>query len=87
MKVYSEKTFLFENGDEKVVVRNKEIKDVPEWVTKTTLFKLAEKDGSIQVLGDNKQQKAAENGELKKSKGKKIEEVKENNESPTTDKE
>lgn len=81
MRVYSEKTFLFKDRDEKVLVRNKDIIDVPDWIASTDLFKLAEKSGDIQIINSSTKQKEVENNK----KNKKQENIKE--ESPSTDKE
>lgn len=76
MRVYSRKTFLFEDGDEKVIVRNEGIKDIPDWVENTPFFKLAESSGDIEIINSVEKQKVAENGKKNKKQ-----------ESPTTNEE
>lgn len=61
MRVMATKSLLFTRGEENVVIKHHEIKDVPDWVGETMLFKLAQKDNSIQVIENKTQQKEAEN--------------------------
>lgn len=61
MRVLATKSLLFTQGEESVTIKNHEIKDVPDWVAETMLFKLAQKDGTIQVIENREQQKEAEN--------------------------
>lgn len=70
MRVMATKSLLFTQGEESVTVKNREIKDVPDWVAETMLFKLAQKDNTIQVIENKEQQKKAENGESADSKKK-----------------
>lgn len=60
MRVFSVKSFLFVRGEEKVKVRNQEMKDVPDWVAETQLFKLAQIDGNIQILSSKSEEKQVE---------------------------
>lgn len=69
MRIYSNKSLLFINGDERVKVKNFEMTDVPDWVEDTPLFELAKADGTLTVIESREQQVAAENGDLK-NKGK-----------------
>lgn len=61
MRVFASKSFLFQHGEEEASIRNQEIKDMPAWIQKTKLFKLAKADGSISVIENSAQQKNAEN--------------------------
>lgn len=70
MRIFASKSFLFQAGEEETSIRNHEIKDMPDWIAATTLFKLAENDGSIQVIENSIQQKTVENGKDKKGKKK-----------------
>lgn len=67
MRIYSNKSLLFINGDERVKVKNFEITDVPDWVEDTPLFELAKSDGTLTVIESREQQVAAENGDLNKT--------------------
>ncbi|MCW6079045.1 hypothetical protein [Clostridium sporogenes] len=69
MRIYSNKSLLFINGDERVKVKNFEMTDVPDWVKDTPLFQLAKFDGTLTVIESKEQTIAAENGDLK-NKGK-----------------
>ncbi|KIN80945.1 hypothetical protein [Clostridium botulinum] len=69
MRIYSNKSLLFINGDERVKVKNFEMTDVPDWVEGTPLFLLAKSDGTLTVIESKEQTIAAENGDLK-NKGK-----------------
>ncbi|MDU4597185.1 MAG: hypothetical protein E6Y49_04390 [Clostridium sporogenes] len=69
MRIYSNKSLLFINGDERVKVKNFEMTDVPDWVEDTPLFLLAKADGTLTVIESREQQVVAENGDLK-NKGK-----------------
>ncbi|EHN17029.1 hypothetical protein [Clostridium sporogenes] len=73
MRIYTNKSLLFINGDERVKVKNFEMTDVPDWVKNTPLFELAKSDGTLTVIESKEQTIAAENGDLKnkgKNKGK-----------------
>ena len=63
MRIRSDKSFLFKGDDEEITIKAGEIKDVPDWVGKTDLFKLAQKDKSILVISTKKDKKKAENDE------------------------
>lgn len=67
MRIYSNKSLLFINGDERVKVKNFEMTDVPDWVKDTPLFKLAKADGTLTIIESKEQTIAAENGDLKKT--------------------
>lgn len=69
MRIYTNKSLLFINGDERVKVKNFEMTDVPDWVGDTPLFLLAKADGTLTVIESREQQVVAENGDLK-NKGK-----------------
>ncbi|HID0769571.1 TPA: hypothetical protein ACXC99_003668 [Clostridium botulinum] len=85
MRVFASKSYLFKQEGEVALINNQEIKDMPDWIENTLLFKLAESDGSIQIIENNIQQKSVENGKTKnsKSKTKPTEDIKE---SPSDDK-
>lgn len=68
MRIFSKKTFLFKDGESEVKVRNKDIIDVPDWIAKTPLFKLAEKSGDIQVMDSANKIKEVEKGNKNKNK-------------------
>ncbi|OHW63078.1 hypothetical protein EUAN_08620 [Andreesenia angusta] len=61
MRVMATRSLLFTRGEEEVKIKHHEIKDVPDWVAETMLFKLAQKDNTIQVIENKLQQKEAEN--------------------------
>ncbi len=64
MIIRSDKTFLFKNGDdEEEIIQAGETKALPDWVGKTELFKLAQKDQSLLVIANKKDKKRAENDE------------------------
>ena len=63
MRIRSDKSFLFKGDNEAITIKAGEIKDVPDWVGKTDLFKLAQKDKSILVISTKKDKKKAENDE------------------------
>lgn len=54
MRIRAEKAFLFKGDDENIKINPNEVKDLPDWVGKTDLFKLAKKDGSVSVLVKDK---------------------------------
>lgn len=62
MRVYSKQTFLFKDGEDEFTVRHKDIVDVPDWIAKTPLFKLAEKSGDIEVMDSSNKVKEVEKG-------------------------
>lgn len=62
MVIRSEKTFLFKGDDKEITIKAGEIKNVPDWVAKTDLFRLAQKDKSIIVVS-TKNKKKIENNE------------------------
>lgn len=72
MRLFSSKSYTFQDGEEEASIKNQEIKDMPEWIENTLLFELAKKEGSISVIENTEQLKAAENGKKinNKSKGK-----------------
>lgn len=67
MRIYTTKTLLFTNGDERIKVKNFEMTDVLDWIKDTSLFDLAKEDGTLTVIESKEQQVSAENGDLKKS--------------------
>ena len=75
MRIFANKSFIFSNGEDEVKVRNLDFADVPDWVAKTRLFKLAVGDKSIQVVESTKEQTQIENDgdidvDIDKNKGK-----------------
>lgn len=62
MRIRSERTFLFKGDNEEITIKAGEIKDVPDWVGKTDLFKLAQIDKSVLVIS-TKNKRKAENDE------------------------
>lgn len=51
MRILTKKRYQFGHGDTKVITTgNYAIEDVPDWVEKDPLFKLAKEDGDIEVL-------------------------------------
>lgn len=51
MRILTKKRYQFGHGDTKVITTgNYAIEDVPDWVEKEPLFKLAKEDGDIEVL-------------------------------------
>lgn len=69
MRIFANKSFIFSNGEDEVEIKDHEFKDVPDWVAKTKLFKLAESDGSIQLIEGAKQEKKIEkDGDIKETK-------------------
>ncbi|KIS22022.1 hypothetical protein [Clostridium botulinum] len=86
MRIYSNKSLLFINGDERVKVKNFEMTDVPDWVEGTPLFLLAKSDGTLTVIESKEQTIAAENGDLNKaSKNKNKDNTKDNTNEAETD--
>lgn len=69
MVIHSKKSFLFTNGDEIKKVNNLEITEVPDWVAKTPLFKLATEGNNpdITVITNSEEKVKAENGDLNKA--------------------
>jgi hypothetical protein len=63
MRIRSDRTFLFKGSDEEITIKAGETKDVPDWVAKTDLFKLAQKDKAVLVISTRKDKKKAENEE------------------------
>lgn len=63
MRIRSDRTFLFKGSDEEITIKAGETKDVPDWVAKTDLFKLAQKDNTVLVISTKKDKKKAENDE------------------------
>ncbi|WP_061342959.1 hypothetical protein [Clostridium botulinum] len=63
MIIRSEKTFLFKGDDEEKIIQAGETKVLPDWVGKTELFKLAQKDKSVLVIATKRDKKKAENEE------------------------
>ena len=63
MRIRSDRAFLFKGDNEEITIKPGEIKDVPDWVSKTDLFKLAQKDKTILVISTKKDKKKAENEE------------------------
>ncbi len=62
MRIFTKKAFQFEKQNvASVVTKAMAFQEVPDWVKDTLLFKLALKDGSIQVIANTKQQKELEN--------------------------
>lgn len=62
MRLFASKSFLFLNGEEEASIKNQDMKDMPDWIAETKLYKLAETDGSIQVIENSSQQNAIEKG-------------------------
>lgn len=63
LKLYSKKSFLFQNGEEEQLIINESINSqVKDWVAETALFKLAVADGSIEVIESASQQRDIEKG-------------------------
>jgi hypothetical protein len=62
MRILSKKTFLFTapGVESKVRVEANQITDVPDWITKTLLYRLATKDDVISVLASPASVAAAE---------------------------
>lgn len=66
LKLYSKKSFLFQNGEEEQLIINESINsEVKDWVAETALFKLAVADGSIEVIESISQQRDIEKGNTK----------------------
>lgn len=63
MRIRSEKTLLFKGDNAEEIIRKGEIKDLPDWVAKTEIFKLAKAEGSLLVIATKKDKKKAENEE------------------------
>lgn len=63
MVIRSDRTFLFRGSDEEITIKAGETKDVPDWVAKTDLFKLAQKDNTVLIISTKKDKKKAENDE------------------------
>ena len=62
MRIFTKKAFQFEKQNvPPVITKAMAFQDVPDWAKDTLLFKLALKDGSVQVIADTKQQKELEN--------------------------
>lgn len=71
-RIFATKSFLFSNGEDDIQVRNHQWIEVPDWVTKTPLFKLAEIDGTVQIVQSKAEEKAIEKtGKTKKETKKK----------------
>ncbi|MEK8128670.1 hypothetical protein WMW72_12205 [Paenibacillus filicis] len=65
MRIFATKTYQFDHptgAEDGVVVQHQSFADVPEWVTKSLIFKLAQKDGSVEVLESKQDEAAAEKG-------------------------
>lgn len=65
MRIFTKKSFEFENAEEKVVTSPLAIQDVPAWVKDNWLFKMAKKDGDVEIIGSAKDEKNA--GKVNKS--------------------
>ena len=63
MFLRSNKSFLFKGDDEIAKIKAGEIKEMPDWIVKTDLFKFAKKDGDILVIANKKDKIKAENEE------------------------
>ena len=61
MRVFSKKSFKFDNGAESVYLKLMSFSDAPEWIRNTALFKLAMRDGSIEIIESSEQRKQLEN--------------------------
>lgn len=85
IRIFAAKSFLFSNGEEEVEVKNREMKEVPDWVADTQLFKLAEIDGNIQIMESKAVQKEVEKTGTTTKQAKKKEKAEE--EKSATDKE
>lgn len=66
MRIFSKKTLLFKDGQDEFILKHKDIVDVPDWIVKTPLFKLAEKSGDIQVMDSASKIKEVEKGNKNK---------------------
>lgn len=76
IRIYSKVAFIFKNPDTAVLTFEKiganEIKDLPEWITKTVTFKEAVKAGLIEILQNREAEAKAEIEAAKKpARGKK----------------
>jgi hypothetical protein len=61
MRIFTKKAFQFKNSSgEKITTSPLAFQDVPDWVAKNDLFKLAQKDGSAEIIESSKEEKAAE---------------------------
>lgn len=88
-RIFATKSFIFSNGEDEVKVKNHDWTEVPDWVTKTQLFKLAEIDGNIQIVQGKSEEKAIEETGTTEKQAKKKEEkqLKEEKEKSSADKE
>lgn len=63
MRIFSKKTFQFDHpaGTETAVIAQMQnFADVPDWVADSTMFKLAQADGDVEVINSTQDEKAAE---------------------------
>jgi hypothetical protein len=64
MRVFSKKAFQFDHpadpNEASVTVQALSFADVPEWVTESSMFKLASAEGSVEVIENKVQEAAAE---------------------------
>lgn len=62
MKIFSKKSFRFDdpaNQQEPVVVKAGDFATVPDWVSKTTMFKWANEAGDLSVIESRQDEKKA----------------------------
>lgn len=79
MRIFSKKAFQFnhpKNAALFVIVAAAAFADVEDWVADSTMFKLASKDGDVEVIGGRADEKAAETGAKGKTKAEKEAEAK-----------
>ena len=69
MLVYSTKAILC-GGKDGFTIPCHKITDAPDWITKTTAFKMGLEDGCLTVTNTKEKKIAAENGDLAKSETK-----------------
>ncbi|WPS86470.1 hypothetical protein SMD22_18430 [Brevibacillus halotolerans] len=65
MRIFSKKSFQFDHpaGQEPaVVVQSQSFADVPNWVSKSLMFKLARQNEDVTVVENKKDEKTAETG-------------------------
>lgn len=60
MRIYAKKKLLFKNDAETFITSVMNFDDAPDWIKNTETFKLSVKDGTLQVIGDKKDQKKVE---------------------------
>ena len=63
MKIFTKKAFVFKIGDKAYKCPVLGFVDVPPAVTKTVFFKLAQKDGDVEIVTDIAARKRIESGQ------------------------